>query len=172
MRITISGHIGSGKSTVSSILSNLLGYKVYSGGYFFRKLGEDKNISIEDVNKLAENDPKLDHELNNMIKEFMEKNDFIIVESRLSGFISWKFSIPAFRVFLDAPREVRMERVKQRDGKSFNPELFIDREESENMRYKKYFQFDMDDLSIYDLIVDTTSGGPDQIAKKIIGSIR
>lgn len=172
MRITISGHIGSGKSTVSSILSNLLGYRTYSGGFFFRKLGEEKKISIEEVNKLAENDPVLDHELNNMIREFMEKNDFIIVESRLSGFISWKFSIPAFRVFLDAPLDVRMERVKQRDGSSFNKDLFIKREESENMRYKKYFNYDMDNLSIYDLIVDTTKGGPDQIAKKIIGSIR
>ena len=52
MRITVSGHIGSGKSTVAKILSDLTGYVPYSGGFFFRKKAGELSLSITEFNTL------------------------------------------------------------------------------------------------------------------------
>ena len=43
MKITISGPIGSGKSTVSKILAAKLGYKHYSIGGFMRDIAKKRS---------------------------------------------------------------------------------------------------------------------------------
>ncbi len=167
MRITVSGHIGSGKTTVSLILSKLTSFKVYSGGYFFRKMSEDMDISLEEMNIMAEKDSKLDVTLNNLIEEFLKNNDNVIVESRLAGWIAHSSNIPAFKVFLDASREVRINRVSIREHDKEIAQRVVLREESENFRFREYFQFFMDDKSIYDVVMNTELGSADEIANEI-----
>ncbi|MGP6207307.1 (d)CMP kinase [Cuniculiplasma sp. SKW3] len=167
MKITVSGHIGSGKSTVSNFLSQLTGFKVYSGGYFFRKLAENMGLTIEEFNKFAETDDSMDFRLNREIEKFLRENDNIIVESRLCGWIAYSAGISAFKVFLDAPLEERVRRVTQRESSEDVRKRVLEREHSENLRFKKYFNFDMDDKSIYDAVIDTTEGGAEYVAKKI-----
>ncbi|MCL4345355.1 MAG: cytidylate kinase family protein [Candidatus Thermoplasmatota archaeon] len=171
MRITVSGHIGSGKSTVSNFLGQLTGFKVYSGGFFFRKLAEDRGMTIEEFNKFAENDDTMDFILNREIEVFLRDNDNIIVESRLSGWIAHSSGIDAFKVFLDAPLDERIRRVGIRETSPDIRNRVISREESEDLRFRNYFNFDMDDKSIYDAVIDTTEGGADYVAKKIYSII-
>ncbi len=167
MRITVSGHIGSGKTTVSKILSDLTSYDVYSGGYFFRQMSEDMHVSLEEMNLMAEKDSRTDVTLNNMIRDFLRDHDDIIVESRLAGWISYSAGIPAFRVFLDASREVRIARVSIRENDRNMAEKVVMWEESENFRFKEYFGFSMEDKSIYDVVIDTEKGSADEIANEI-----
>ncbi len=167
MRISISGHIGSGKTTVSNILGKLTGYKVYSGGYFFRKLADEMGVSIEDLNLLAEKDDTLDFKLNEIIEQFMKENDCIIVESRLSGWISYRAGIETFRIFLDASLDTRVSRVSKREDLEDVRNLVKLREDSENLRFLKFFNFRMEDKSIYDTVINTETGSAEEIANKI-----
>ena len=166
MIITLSGHIGSGKSSVASILSELTGYRSYSGGYFFRKKAEEMKLSIAEFNTLMENDATEDRKLNRMIGTFMTENKDLIIESRLAGWIAKEHEIQAFKVFLDAPMDVRVKRVQEREGPHHVEEM-VQRENSENKRFIEFFGYDMDDTSIYDAVIDTTEGNADYVAKKI-----
>ncbi len=166
MIITLSGHIGSGKSTVASILSELTGYRSYSGGYFFRKKAGEMNLSIADFNTLMETDATEDRKLNKMIGSFMTGNNDLIVESRLAGWIAKEYGISAFRVFLEAPMDVRIQRIQEREGPDKIDDM-VQRENSENRRFMEFFGYDMDDTSIYDAVIDTTEGNADYVAKKI-----
>ena len=47
----------------------------------------------------------------------------------------------------------------------------LKREKSESTRYKRYYNIDLDDTSIYDLIVDSSDKTPDEISKIIIKEI-
>ncbi|MHB1493417.1 MAG: (d)CMP kinase [Thermoplasmataceae archaeon] len=167
MRITISGTIGSGKSTVASILSRMTGYKVFSGGYFFRKAAEDHGMTVEEFNRFLESDPTFDTKLNNNIKKFLSDNDNIIVESRLIGWLSWRGKIPAFRVFLDADIDERVRRVQKRDSSEETKNLLLDREESEIKRFREFFEIDFSDKRIYDLVLNTDSITAEEASRRI-----
>ncbi|MCL4349943.1 MAG: cytidylate kinase family protein [Candidatus Thermoplasmatota archaeon] len=166
MRITISGHIGSGKSTVATVLSNLTGYPIYSGGYFFRAKAKELNVSLTEYNIMMEKDSAEDRKLNDSIGKFLLEHNNIIVESRLAGWIASKSGISAFKVFLDAPLEVREMRINGRSDHENALEM-KKREESEDLRFLEYFGFRMDDTSIYDAVIDTTEGNADYVAGKI-----
>jgi len=60
MIITISGKAGSGKSTVAKQLAKKLNLKHYSIGDIMRKLAKEKNISLNELSKLAEKDKTID----------------------------------------------------------------------------------------------------------------
>ena len=130
-------------------------------------MSEDMDISLEEMNIMAEKDSKLDVTLNNLIEEFLKNNDNVIVESRLAGWIAHSSNIPAFKVFLDASREVRINRVSIREHDKEIAQRVVLREESENFRFREYFQFFMDDKSIYDVVMNTELGSADEIANEI-----
>ena len=167
MRITISGTIGSGKSTVAKLLGNLTGFKVYSGGYFFRKAAQDHGMTVEEFNRFLENDPEYDQQLNDQIESFIRDNDNIIVESRLTGWLSYRANISAFRVFLDADIDERVRRVKKRDTPGETRKLLIEREESEIKRFRDFFNIDFTDKRIYDLVMDTDNITAQEAARRI-----
>lgn len=167
MKISISGHIGSGKTTVSTKLGELSGYMVYSGGYFFRKMADEKHLTVEQLNLESENNDDLDFQLNKMIENFFRDHDNVIVESRLAGWISFSANIDVFRVFLDASLATRVDRVSERESDSHIMNRVRLREESENRRFKKFFNFDMEDKSIYDTVINTEEGSAEEIANKI-----
>ncbi|MHB8361531.1 MAG: (d)CMP kinase [Thermoplasmataceae archaeon] len=167
MRIAISGTIGSGKSTVARILSEMTGYEVFSGGYFFRQAAIERNITVEQFNKLLEEDPQFDTDLNNIIQNFVRSRDNIIVESRLIGWLSYRVGIEAFKVFLDANLNVRVSRVKERDSTENTKKLITEREESENRRFMEFFKIDFSDKRIYDLVLNTDNISAEETARRI-----
>lgn len=170
MRITISGPPGSGKTTVAKILSKKLGYKLISGGDIFRDMAKEHNMDLVEFSKYAENNWDVDREIDRRLIELAKENDNIILDSRLSGWLAYLNRIPAFKVYVNASLPVRIERIWRREGGSFEKvkEETVYREESEKLRYKKIYNIDFDDLSIYDLIVDSDNLTPEEITKIIM----
>ncbi|MCZ7391893.1 MAG: AAA family ATPase, partial [Candidatus Methanoperedens sp.] len=113
MIITISGTPGSGKSTLSRLLSSRLGMELVSVGDIFRKQAQDRCMSLEEFGLLAKSDEDIDRMLDEEQKKIAKEKENLILEGRLSGFL-----VDAYlKVWLKAPVEVRAERIARREEK-------------------------------------------------------
>lgn len=169
MIVAIAGPIGVGKSTVAKLLAQQLGYRYISGGEVFRDIARQRGISVTEVNRLAERDPSLDHELDRRQRELAQQGD-CVVESRLSG---WMVEAD-LKVWLKAPSEIRAERVAARERQPIaaaQAEL-AERERSEWARYKQLYGIDVDDLNPYHLVIDTTKWSAEAIARALAGLVQ
>lgn len=174
MRITISGPPGSGKTTVCTKLSEVLGLKAVVFGQVFRQLAAEKGISLSELGNLAEQDPSIDADIDAKIVETARGCPDIILESRLSAYMLTRNNIPALRVFLDASPEVRAARVGIREEKEAMKAIAENeaRQASEAKRYLMYYGIDVKDLSVYDLVISTDNLTPDEVLQKILDAVR
>lgn len=174
MRITISGPPGSGKTTVCGKLSETLGLKAVVFGQVFRQLAAEKGLTLVELGKLAEQDPQIDADIDAKIVETARNSPDIILESRLSAYMLTRNGIPALRVFLEASPEVRFARIGIREEKELQHaiEETNARQASEAKRYKMYYDIDINDLSVYDLIINTDNLTPDEVLQKILDAVR
>ena len=172
MLITISGPAGSGKSTAAAELAGRLGYDHASGGDIFRELAAERDLTALELNKLAEEDDQIDRDLDQRLREVAAARDHLVLESRLAGWMAGEHA--DFRVWLDAPLGVRADRIADREGK--DPDLARTeteaRADSEAKRYEAYYGIDIDDLSIYDLVLNTARLDPDGVVDAIETVVR
>lgn len=166
----MAGPIGVGKTTVARALAVRLGYRYISGGEMFREIARERGISVTDVNRLAERDPSFDHDLDRRQRELAHAGGDCVVESRLAG---WMVD-PDLSVLLRAPVEVRAARVADREGQSHDAALadLVERERSEWARYRTLYNIDVDDLSPYDVIIDTTRWSAEAIVDALTLLVR
>lgn len=176
MIITISGKAGSGKSTVAKLLSERLNLRHYSIGDLMRAMASDRGMSLIELNKLAEKDKSIDFGLDEKLKELGKKKDDFVVDGRLTAFFIPDAKI---RIFLDTDDKVRAERIlKDRRGQESSRDLkgmikkIQEREESERVRYRKYYGVNYFDKKLYNLFIDTTDLSPIEVAEKIMKFVR
>ena len=176
MHITISGKAGSGKSTVANLLSDKLKLKHYSIGDLMRAMASEKDMTLLELNKLAEKNKSIDFELDNKLKELGKTKDNFVVDGRLTAFFIPNAEV---RVFLKTDDKVRAKRImndkrQQEKNKSLKEAInnIKKREESETKRYKKYYGVNYTNKKLYNFIIDTTKLSPQQVVEKIIKFVR
>ncbi len=161
MLITVSGPAGGGKSTLAAALAEALDYDHVSGGDIFRSVANERGLSPVELNELAEEDAAIDYDLDRRQYELARDREDLVLESRLAGWLAGDAA--DIRVWLTAPLSVRVERIAERESKPFETVRMETRRraESEARRYRTYYDIDIDDLSIYDLVLNTARWGPD-----------
>jgi|AntRauMinimDraft_4_1070384.scaffolds.fasta_scaffold00211_3 cytidylate kinase len=171
MLVTISGPPGSGKSTVASTLADHLDYDHISGGDIFRGLADDRGMTLEEFNELAEDDPQIDKDLDRQLRETARNQDDVVLESRLAGWMAGEYA--DIKIWLDAPMGVRARRIAEREDKTPAAARAETekREESETARYEEYYAIDFDDITIYDLSVNTARWGPDAVTDIVLDAV-
>ena len=171
MLVTISGPPGSGKSTVASALADHLDYDHISGGDIFRGLADDRDMTLEEFNELAEDDPQIDKDLDRQLRETARNQDDVVLESRLAGWMAGEYA--DIKIWLDAPMGVRARRIAEREGKTPAAARAETekREDSETQRYEEYYAIDFDDITIYDLSVNTARWGPDAVTDIVLDAV-
>lgn len=164
MIIAIAGLIGVGKSTVARRLAERFGLRYVSAGEVFRDLARRKSLSVLEINRLAESQPELDRDLDRMQAERAREGP-CVVESRLAG---WMVQADV-KVWLRAPIDVRAGRVAAREGMTVEDARsdVESREESERRRYRELYGIDINDLSPYDLVIDTSRWDVESIVDAI-----
>jgi cytidylate kinase len=170
--ITVSGTPGSGKSTVAELLHKKLGVTYVYSGIIFRETAKKYKMSLEDFGKFCEKNSEVDKELDEKQVKILKKGN-VILEGRLAGWLAYRNKIPSFKIFIDANLNTRVKRIINRedgDIKKRKNEI-IERERSESTRYKKYYDIDIDDISIYDLVVDSTEKTPEEIVNLILEKV-
>jgi cytidylate kinase len=170
MRITISGLPGSGTTTVAKLLSKELSMDVISAGEMFRAIAKEKSLQLGQFNKLAEDSDNFDRWIDVKQGEEAMKHDNIIVEGRLSGFFVPKAEL---KIWLKAPIEIRAQRVAGREKMAYEEALAAmeGREQSEHKRYEQYYGIDLNDLSLYDLVIDSSQWRENTIVRMILEAI-
>jgi len=171
MLITVSGPAGSGKSTLGADLAEELGLEYVSGGDIFRTIAAERDLTPLELNRLAEENDEIDRDLDRRLRETARKQDDTVLESRLAGWMAAEHA--DLRIWLDAPIDIRVERIADREDKSLEQarEETQARSESEKRRYTEYYNIDFDDLSIYDLVVNTARWGPDGVVGLVVDAI-
>lgn len=177
--ITITGSLGSGKSSTAKTLAKVLSYHHYSTGDFMREIANERNISLGDLGKMAENDTSIDKVLDDYNLKIGELKN-VILDSRL-GF----YFIPkSFKVFLKLNPEIASERILK--DKKTNPDRqteasggFNTKESvlekinkrllNEKKRYQELYNIkDYTSLENFDLIIDTAKIPLDKVVITII----
>ncbi len=171
MLVTVSGPAGSGKSTLAAALADRLGYDHVSGGDIFRELAAERDLTPLELNRLAEDDPSIDRDLDRRLRTTARDRDDLVLESRLAGWMGGDYA--DLLIWLDAPLDVRASRIADREGKSVEQarEETRSRAESEATRYTTYYDIDIDDHSIYDLVVNSARWGPEEVVSIVLRAV-
>lgn len=172
MIITITGKPGSGKTTVGKMLSEKLGYKFISMGDIRGRLAQEHGMTIEELNDVGMSEPWTDKEVDDLLKEILEKEDNLVIDSRMA----WHFAKKSFNIFLDVDLRVAAERIfkDQRPDErkhSSVDELLCALEErvrNDSERYRKWYGVDVCDLRNYDLVIDTTGKSVSQVLEEVL----
>jgi cytidylate kinase len=170
MRIAISGPPGSGKTTVSEIVSERMGYRLVLVGQIFREMASERGVDLETFGRFAEEDETIDRELDARMVAVARESTDIVIEGRLTGALMKRFEIPALKVHIEASEEVRSGRIAKREGKPADVILrdMQVRERSETKRYRAYYGIDPSDRMIYDIWIDSSDRTPEEVAEAIV----
>lgn len=178
--ITIAGKPGSGKSTISKRLASTLGYKHFSSGDLFRAIARDKNISVDAINRLAEEDTSIDTAVDNKLQELGETEDEIVIDSRMA----WYWIPHALKVYLDLDLAIAADRIySSEDTKRFENEerassaeeyeqQLRSRLESEAKRYLTLYGQNPYNTDNYDIVIDTHKNNPEQVERIILDTFK
>ncbi|MEZ3114997.1 (d)CMP kinase [Halobaculum sp. MBLA0147] len=171
MLVTISGPPGSGKSTTAARIAEEFGFDHVSGGDTFREMAAERGLSPVEFNELAEDDDQIDRDLDRRLREHAVEGEQLVLESRLAGWLAGEHA--DLRIWLDAPLDVRVERITDREEKDFAVarEETRRREESEAKRYAEYYDIDIGDRSIYDLVVNTGRWSEETVPDLLIRAV-
>ena len=174
--ITLSGELGSGKSTVANYLISKMPFKIVSAGLLFRQLAAKHGMSAKEFNEFIENDPKYDHYVDDTMAELGRTDEKIIFDSRMA----WHFVPQSFKIYLYVDVDTATERIFNDTGrvsesysdKATARQEIIDRRKSELLRYQSFYHCDLDDYSNYDLIVDTSHATRDEVNELVFNSFK
>lgn len=173
--ITLTGNLASGKGTISKLLQERLGYEIYRNGDYFRSLGKQMGMDVTTFNKYVEEHPEehIDEKIEFSAKEHAKTHDNLIIDARLGYYV-----VPeSFKVFVKVDIEEAARRAfndqNRKDTENFNTleeqkKDLITRRNVERERYLKTYNIDIDDLSQFDLIVDTTNISAEEATNIII----
>ena len=168
--ITVSGPPGCGATTVCEGLSTALDCGYVSGGDIFRQLAGDRGMSLSQLIAKTDETDEIDRALDRRLRTIAEKwgtaNKPFILESRLAGWLAGNRA--DLRIWLDAPKEARVDRTQERD--EMGAEMRV-REVSEAGRYRSYYGVDVDDRSFYDLALNTGRWTPEATLDMILTAV-
>lgn len=170
MNITITGNLGSGKTSVCKELKKF-GFQVISAGDIFREIAAEKGMTVIELNEAAKSDRSIDDMLDNRSTELGKKLDHTVFDSRLA----WHFVENSFKVFLLVDMQEAARRVFA--GDSRGAEEYKDMQAAragleeraalEKDRFFHLYGVNYYDAKNYDLIIESSSAEPWQIAREI-----
>jgi cytidylate kinase len=171
--ISIAGDLSSGKTTVTRLMQESLGYEIYRNGEYFRKLAVEMGMSVTEFNEYVKEHPEIDRQIEQSAKEYAAIHENLIIDARLG----W-YAVPeSFKIYLRVDTDEAAKRAfadpDRKKSESFDTVEeqkadLIKRFNLENERYFNLYGVDKEDMSNYDFVLDTTHLSPEEVNQKII----
>ncbi len=181
MIISLGGAQGSGKSTIAEKLAAELGWPRYYVGGLRREAAKERGLTLAEYNKLGEDDPKTDFEVDEYQKKLGETQDNFVIEGRTS----WFFIPHSLKIYLDVDLDEGARRIfshlQQKNDRNEDIDLSsledvkasnARRLASDKLRYQKYYGVNVNDKSHYDFYLDTTNLSPDEVLQKVLAFVQ
>ncbi len=170
-KITISGKICTGKSTLFKKLVKKLRWKTFHTGQFFRDYVKKHGLVLE---KADEQNEKLTKQIDYMVRDMLKKKSGnCIFDSWMAGIMADNFP-HVLRILLTCDDEVRTKRFAKRENISVKEAKQLINEREENLFSKLssiYHRNDFVDPKNYNCVIDTSSLTSQELLKKIINII-
>ena len=173
MHISITGDLGSGKSTVAKELCRILNYKYLSTGLIQRELGQARGMNTLEFNKFTDDNKEIDDYIDQRLKDVNNQEDAYVLDSRLG----WHFVKKSFKVYLMAIDEVAAYRVIGDENRIGEPSAIDlqskikdqrERRKSENARFEKNYGVKPSIFTDFDAIIDTSSATVVEVTNLIL----
>lgn len=171
--ISIAGDLSSGKTTVTKLMQDSLGYEIYRNGEYFRKLAVDMGMSVTEFNEYVKEHPEIDRQIEQSAKEYAASHENLIIDARLG----W-YAVPeSFKIYLRVDTDEAAKRAfgdpNRKKSENFatveeQKADLIKRFNLENERYFNLYGVHKEDMSNYDFVLDTTHLTPEEVNKKIL----
>jgi cytidylate kinase len=169
LKIAVSGKSGCGNTTVSRIVAERLGLSFIN--FTFRSLAEERDLSLKEVLEKAAADDAWDREVDSRQVRLAREAEGCVLGSRLA---IWMLPEADIKVYLTAWPETRAKRIVRREGGSLEEvaAFTMERDRQDTERYLRIYRIDNNDYSFADLVIETDSIEPDEIASRIIAAAR
>jgi|TARA_B110000495_G_C22671997_1_gene397101 cytidylate kinase len=168
LKVSISGHPGSGTTTLVNSICKLMSWTTVNGGDIFRNQAKDRGISLAEFSEICRSDESIDRMLDAMLIEFMEAEDGPeIVESRLAGWWAYRQNISCVRIWLEVSDEERAHRVSSREGLSMEEALSANKKRLlvDRQRYESMYGIRPSDATPYTHTIDATTLSKEEVLK-------
>lgn len=157
-KITISGDLGGGKSTIAELISRELHIKKYSTGDIQRKIASKYKMTTLDLNVYMKDHPEIDDEIDNFTKRLNSRKESFVMDSRMA----WFFIPDSLKIYLIVKPSIAAKRIyndqyrinEKYKGLEEATKDILRRKDIENERFKKLYNVDSNDMVNYDLIID------------------
>lgn len=179
--ITISGRIGTGKTTLANHLAKALGWSELDGGKITREFTKEKGFHIKDTEKRPD---EFDLSLEERIKKILKEENNHVIQSHLAGFDAKGIS-GIFKVLVICRNKkgkdktsVRIDRIMNRDNISLEKakDEVLEREKQNLEKFRRLYAngdvnwFYWDD-KYYDLVVNTYKLSPKEALEFVLKNI-
>lgn len=166
-KITLSGKICTGKSTLFTSLEHLLGWETFSTGKYFREYAKQHNLSI---NSAQEQEETITKKIDYMVRAKLKKEKHLLVDAWMGGLMAE--GVPdVLKVLLICDDPERVKRFAQRERVDIQDaqKEISEREYSLLEKLKKiYNRDDFFDSKQYNLVIDTTHLTAEDVFKMVL----
>jgi cytidylate kinase len=173
MLITISGLSGSGKSSTAKGLSQALGIPTVDIGEIFRAMAKRYKMDVVQFGRYAEEHPEIDRKLDAAMVRRAKAKKHLILQGRLAGWMAVLNDLPSIKIWIGASLRVRAQRVAKRQGVPYRTALAeIRKRDRDNLvRYRRTYGLDLNDLSIYDVSVQTDGRSVEWVVSSLLRTL-
>jgi len=177
MIISFNGDHGSGKSTAAKRVAQALGYPRFYMGQIFRDMAKERNITVEEFNKICQKDHSMDKKIDDCVIKLAEENNNFVIESRTAWhFIPQSVKIylkvgdreAAKRIFKELHNENRKNESKNLDSEDKILKSLKSRKNNDDERYMKHYGLNIRKENNYDFILDTTNLSIEEVFQKVM----
>lgn len=171
--ISITGDLGSGKSTIAKRICDILHFKYLSTGSIQRELASQMGMNTLEFNKYSNENKEIDTYIDQKLKDIQYATDTYVLDARLG----WHFVPSSFKIYVMAMDEVAASRVLRDSSRVGEPDTqdlqskiheLRERRELENQRFEKIYGIRPSLFKDFDIIIDTSTATIEDITQLVV----
>lgn len=177
LRITLSGEIGAGKSTLGKRLEQALSIPRIYIGQLMREEAARRNLTLDAFNALLEHD---NGEIDKHMDALQHEKSKTVSRGIFEGRVAWHFVVdPKISIFLTVDPHVAVDRIWEdqsdlRQTYGSKEELLAanaQRKANEEKRYQTYYGISAYEKSHFDIVIDTSDLDEDAVFQAAVIAI-